>query len=172
MINSLYDEWEKSKALKFESSFYTPIIEAFCQWHSSTDNGRDEKGRIFNAGYEVFIYAFFVGLYRGERRPLTGQTKTFSMEMFRLGDVSEKGTKRKKYTAIQRYIFAALIAKSNIDLVAYDEENLDTDEAVAILMQTLNEYANAGFYAINEKMNEQEDYFLNSENILEFVCVG
>ena len=170
MTKSLYDEWKKSKALKFESCFYTPIIEAFCQWHSSTDKGRDEKGRIFNAGYEVFIYAFFVGLYRGERRPLSGQTKSFSMQVFRLGDVSEKGTDRKKYTAIQRYIFAALIAKSNIDLVAYDEEKLDTDETVAILMQTFSEYANAGFYAINEKMNEQEDYFLNSENVLEFVC--
>ena len=169
MTKSLYDEWRQSRAMKFESIFYTPIVEAFCQWHSSTDNGRDEKGRIFNAGYEVFIYAFFVGLYRGERRPLAGQTKSFSMEVFRLGDVSEKGTGRKKYVTIQRYIFAALIAKSDIDLVAYDDEKLDADETVAILMQTFNEYANAGFYAINEKMNEQEDYFLNSENVLEFV---
>lgn len=170
MTKSLYDEWRQSRALKFESIFYAPIVEAFCQWHSSSDSGREEKGRIFNAGYEVFIYAFFVGLYRNERRPLAGQTKSFSMEVFRLGDVSEKGTDRKKYTAIQRYIFAALIAKSNIDLVAYDEEKLDTDETVAVLMQTFSEYANAGFYAINEKMNEQEDYFLNSENVLEFVC--
>lgn len=169
MIKSLYDEWRKSKALKFESIFYEPIVEAFCQWQSSKDKG-EQKGRVFNAGYEVFVYAFFVGLYRNERRPLAGQTKSFSMEVFRLGDVSEKGTDRKKYTAIQRYIFAALIAKSNIDLVAYDEEKLDTDETVAVLMQTFSEYANAGFYAINEKMNEQEDYFLNSENVLEFVC--
>lgn len=93
----------------------------------------------------------------------------FSMIEIRLEDVSEKGTDRKKYIAIQRYIFAALIAKTNIDLVAYDEEKLDTDETVAILMQTFSEYANAGFYAINERMNEQEDYFLNSENVLEFV---
>lgn len=168
MIKSLYDEWKKSKALKFESIFYEPIVEAFCQWHSSKDKG-EQKGRIFNAGYEAFIYAFFVGLYRGERRPLTGQTKSFSLEVLHLGNVSEKGTNRKKYVAIQRYIFAALIAKSDIDLVAYDEGKLDTDETVSILMQTFSEYANAGFYAINEKMGEQEDYFLNSENVLEFV---
>ena len=36
-------------------------------------------------------------------------------------------------------------------------------------MTTLNEYANAGFYAINDKMSQQEDYFTISENVLVFV---
>ena len=43
MIDNLYESWRKSSALKFESIFYDPIVETFCQWHSSTDNGRDEK---------------------------------------------------------------------------------------------------------------------------------
>ena len=64
MIANLYDAWKQSRALKYESLFHEPIVNSFCQWQSATDNGRDEKGRIFNAGYEVFIYAFFIGLYK------------------------------------------------------------------------------------------------------------
>ena len=170
MIDNLYESWRKSSALKFESVFYDPIVETFCQWHSSTDNGRDEKARIFNAGYEVFIYAFFVGLYKNERRPLNGATRSFSMEIFRLGDVKERNTNRNKYTAIQRYLFAALIAKSDINLVEYDKGNISTEEAVSILMTTLNEYANGGFYYINDIMNKQDDFFTSSENVLSLIC--
>lgn len=169
MIGDLKKSWKESAALKFESKFHTPIVESFCQWHSGTDNGRDAKGRIFNAGYEVFIYAFFVGLYRNDRRPLKDTTRSFSMEIFRLGDVSMKGTKRTKYKEIQDYIFAALIAKSGLDIVEFDRGNISTDEAVDVLMNTLNEYANGGFYAISEKLSNQEDYFFNSKNVVEFV---
>ena len=169
MIRNLFDEWKKSSALKYESIFHAPIVEAFCQWHSATDKGRDAKGRIFNAGYEAFIYAFFVGLYRNERRPLAGQTRSFSMEVFRLGDVNDRNTGRKKYTEIQQSIFAALIAKTDLDLVDYDRGNITPEDAVVMLMTTMNEIANAGFYAINEKMKQQEDFFTVSENILDFV---
>lgn len=169
MIRNLFDEWKKSSALKYESIFHAPIVEAFCQWHSGTDNGRDEKGRIFNAGYEAFIYAFFVGLYRNERRPLAGQTRSFSMEVFRLGDVNDRNTGRKKYTEIQQSIFAALIAKTDLDLVEYDRGKITPEDAVVMLMTTLNEIANAGFYTINEKMKQQEDFFTVSENVIDFV---
>ena len=169
MIRNLYDEWKKSSALRYESAFHAPIVEAFCQWHSGTDKGRNDKGRIFNAGYEAFIYAFFVGLYRNERRPLSGQTRSFSMEVFRLGDVNDRNTGRKKYTEIQQYIFAALIAKTDLDLVEYDRGNITSEEAVNQLMTTMNEIANAGFYAINDKMKQQEDFFTVSENVLDFV---
>lgn len=169
MIRNLYDEWKKSSALRYESAFHAPIVEAFCQWHSGTDKGRNDKGRIFNAGYEAFIYAFFVGLYRNERRPLSGQTRSFSMEVFRLGDVNDRNTGRKKYTEIQQNIFAALIAKTDLDLVEYDRGNITSEEAVSILMATMNEIANAGFYAINDKMKQQEDFFTVSENVLDFV---
>lgn len=170
MIANLYDSWKQSRALKYESLFHEPIVNSFCQWHSGSDNGRDEKGRIFNAGYEVFIYAFFIGLYREDRRPLNGSTRSFSMEIFRLGDVKEKNTNRRKYVAIQRYIFAALIAKSDIDLVKYDKGNLPTEDAVSILMNTLNEYANGGFYYINSILAQQDDFFTSSENVLSLIC--
>ena len=57
-------------------------------------------------------------------------------------------TGRKDYTLIQKYIFVALIAKSNIDLLAVDKGELSLEGACDILMTTLNEYANTGFQQI------------------------
>ena len=91
------------------------------------------------------------------------------MEVFRLGDVNDRNTGRKKYTEIQQSIFAAVIAKTDLDLVEYDRGNITPEDAVVMLMTTMNEIANAGFYAINEKMKQQEDFFTVSENILDFV---
>lgn len=169
MIQDLYNSWLQYRNLRYESIFDGPIVKAFCNWQSSLDNGREEKGRLFNAGYEVFLYAFFIELYRNSRRTLSGQTRSFSMEIFRWGDVNSKYTTRKKYKRIQEYLFAAAVAKSDLDLVKYDLGEIETAVAVSTLADTINEIANAGFYEINQKMNEQDDFFFNVDNLLSFV---
>lgn len=172
MIRNLKEEWKKSSALRYEEHFHEPIVNAFCQWHHSSDTGRGERGRIFNAGYEVFLFAFFVGLYRNERRPLAEKGKSFSMYISDLGNVSERGTNRKKYTElILRYVYAALLTKSELDLVEYDLGHIEPEVAVNTLMTTFNEYANAGFYAIHDKMEEDPEFFFNDMNVLAFVGV-
>lgn len=144
---TLYDTWLNRMDSYYEERYYEPVIEALCQYHGGSANGRDGKGKIFNAGYEVFIFAFFVGLYYGERTPLQDPKRKFRMEMSTWGRKTGE-TGRTEYTLIQRYIFAALIAKSNIDLLAVDKGELSLDDACAILMTTLNEYANTGFQQI------------------------
>ena len=75
-----------------------------------------------------------------------------------------------EWSIIQRYIFAALVAQSDINLVEYDKGNLSTEDAVSTLMTTLNEYANGGFYYINDIMDKQNDFFTSSENVLSLIC--
>lgn len=141
---TLYETWLNRMDSFYEVRYKEPVIEALCQFHGGSTDGREGKGKIFNAGYEVFIFAFFLGLYYGERTPLNGPKEKFRMEMFTWGRKStEKG--RKDFTVLQKYIFAALIAKSNIDLLAVDKGTLSLDDACKILMTTLNEYANTGF---------------------------
>lgn len=144
---TLYETWLNRIDSYYEERYYEPVVEALCQYHGGSVDGRDGKGKIFNAGYEVFIFAFFLGLYYGERTPLQGAKRKFRMEMFTWGKKSTE-TGRKDFTIIQKYIFAALIAKSNIDLLAVDKGDLSLDDACKILMTTLNEYANTGFQQI------------------------
>ena len=59
-VESLYDAWLECRNSQFESEpFLEPIIKRYCYWHGGTDEKVDIKGKVFNAAYEIYIYAFF-----------------------------------------------------------------------------------------------------------------
>jgi len=171
ITNSLFEAWLESTNSQFEKEpFEEPIIKRYCYWHGGTTDKVDIKGKTFNAAYEIYIYAFFLGLYANKRRPLVGTKRDFSMEMKRLGSINlSMFPKRRMYTKIQNYIFAALIAKSEIDLLSIDRGDLSIQDGVNILMKTLSEYANGGFYLMKEKMEMVPDYFDGQQSFLSFI---
>lgn len=167
-MESLYEVWLSRIDSYYEEKFFEPVVEALCQYKGGSSDGRVAKGKTFNAGYEVFIYAFFLGLYYGERKPLCGEKRKFRMEMSSWGrKKNEEG--RKSYTILQKYIFAALIAKSDIDLIALDKGDLEIKEACDTLMTTLNEYANSGFYLMKNQMDRQPEAFFENSGLLDFI---
>lgn len=169
-IDNIYDIWLECMNSNFEERFLEPIIKRYSYWHGGTSDSVESKGRSFNAAYEVYIYAFFLGLYANERRPLDGKKRHFSMEMKRWGNVSEDRFKnRKAYPIIQKYVFAALIAKTEIDLLAIDRGDLSIDSGVNELMKTLCEYANGGFYLMADKMENVPDYFDVNSAFIDFL---
>lgn len=162
----LYNAWSESMDTLYEEQFFEPIVQRYVQYRFTGAAKRESRARVFANGYEIFIYAFFIGLYKDERRPLQGKKRSFRMEIFRWGRIKDSG--RKQYDKIQDYIFAALIAKSDIDLIALDRGDMDVKEAVSILMTTLNEYANTGFYEIASRIDKAEEYFMIENNFFEF----
>ena len=171
LVESLYDAWLESTNSQFEEEpFLEPIIKRYCYWHGGTTEKVDIKGKVFNAAYEIYIYAFFLGLYAGKRRPLIGKKRDFSMEMKRWGSINlSMFPDRKTYTQIQKYVFAALIAKSEIDLLAIDRGDMSVQDGVSILMKTLSEYVNGGFYLMRDKMSSIPDYFDGQQSFLSFI---
>lgn len=167
-MESLYESWLNRIDSYYEDRFFEPIVEELCQYHGGSTDGRIAKGKTFNAGYEVFIYAFFVGLYYGERKPLAGEKRKFRMEMSTWGKKKNE-TGRKSYTILQKYIFAALVAKSDIDLLAVDKGEMDVKEACDILMLTLNEYANTGFHLMQDEMKRHPESFYENNGPLQFL---
>lgn len=165
-MDLLYKAWSESMDYFYEEQFYEPIVKKYTQFRIYGADRRESRGRVFSNGLEIYLFAFFIGLYKDERRPLQGKKRNFRMEVFRWGHVGEAG--RKKYDEIQDYIFAALIAKSDIDLISLDKGRMDVEEVVSILMTTLNEYANTGFYEIAARIEKAEDYFLVYNNFFEF----
>lgn len=165
-MESLYSLWAKRNAY-YEEEFYDSIVDAFCQYTGGSSEGQVSKGKTFNAGYEVFIYVFFLGLYAGERRPLNGKTKTFGQPVGMWGNVTQKG--RKSYGKIRQYIFAALVAKTDIDFIALDKGDVQVEDSVSALMQTMNEYANAGFYLMKQKMQSIPDFFFSNQGFLNYL---
>lgn len=167
-MDSLFDTWLTREDSYYEERFREPIVEELCQYHGGSAEGRKAKGKFFNAGYEVFIYAFFLGLYYGERKPLTGNVLKFRMAMSSWGrKKNEDG--RKSYTVLQKYIFAALVAKTNIDFIRLDKDDLDVNDVCKDLMTTLNEYANTGFYLMQGEMQKNPEAFFESTGLLKLM---
>lgn len=167
-MESLFEIWLTREDSYYEEQFKESIIEELCQYHGGATDDRKAKGKFFNAGYEVFIYAFFLGLYYGERRPLSGNTLKFRMAISSWGrKKNEIG--RKSYTILQKYIFTALVAKTNIDFIRLDKGEINANDVCKDLMTTLNEYANTGFYIIRDEMKRNPNAFFESTGLLSLV---
>lgn len=167
-MESLYETWLNRIDSYYESQYKEPVIEYLCQYGGGSTDGRMARGKVFNAGYEVFIYAFFLGLYYGERKPLSGEKLKFRMEMSMWGGKKNQYD-RKSYRILQKYIFTALVAKSDVDLIALDKGDIDTKSVCDVLMTTLNEYANSGLYLMKQQIDKKPDCFFENRGLLEFI---
>lgn len=167
-MESLYETWLNRIDSYYESQYKEPVIEYLCQYGGGSTDGRMARGKVFNAGYEVFICAFFLGLYYGERKPLSGEKLKFRMEMSTWGGKKNQSD-RKSYRILQKYIFTALVAKSDVDLIALDKGDIDTKSVCDVLMTTLNEYANSGLYLMKQQIDKKPDCFFENRGLLEFI---
>lgn len=165
-MHKLYEAWAKRDVF-FEIGFRDTIIEDYCQYKGGTSEGQKAKGKTFNAGYEIFIYAFFLGLYADERRKLDGDVSKFGQPIQYWGNVSQKG--RKQYSRIRDYMFVAAATKSNIDFVKVDKGEISMNDAVTEMIKVMNEYANGGFYLMNSQMEKIPNYFFENEGFLQYL---
>ncbi len=53
-------------------------------------------------------------------------------------------------------MFIALLAKTNIDLVALEKGELNEDDAVKYLIKTMESYTNGGLILIKEKLEDKK----------------
>ena len=67
--DNLYDVWARRNPL-FESHFEDTLLRQFTEYGGGSVESMSSKGKIFGAGYELYIYAFFCGLYEGKRKEL------------------------------------------------------------------------------------------------------
>jgi hypothetical protein len=74
---------------------------------------------------------------------------------------------RKSYDKIREYMFVALVAKSDIDFVELDKGNISKSKAVDTLIQTMEEYANYGFFYMEDKLTDNPDYFFRKSAFLD-----
>ena len=74
------------------------------------------------------------------------------------GNVGQKAG-RTDYGAIRDYMFAALIARTDIDFIALDKGELSLRKAVDKLIENMEGYANYGFQLIFDKLQREPDFF-------------
>lgn len=166
VTEQLYDKWA-ARNPQWETK-YEDLIKTYCDYGKGESSLREARGKLFGAGYELFIVAFFIGLYADQRRPLiedSTKRKEFGWAIENWGNI-EKRLGRTPYPKIRDYIFAALIARSDIDFIALDKGELTLRKAVDMLIKTMEEYANYGFHYIKEKGEDIPNYFYKEDAFL------
>lgn len=163
----LYDLWANRNPdweIKYEDS----ILKTFCDYGKGTTMLQDARGKIFGAGYEILIIAFFIGLYNNQRKPLVADTtkkKGVGQPIKYWGNLDSKPG-RISYPSLRKYIFAALIARTDIDFIALDKGQITPRKAVDMLMTTMEEYINWGLDFMSEKIEDNPNYFFKETAFL------
>ncbi|PIV17943.1 MAG: glycoside hydrolase family 15, partial [Flavobacteriales bacterium CG03_land_8_20_14_0_80_35_15] len=148
---NIYDVWAKRNP-QFETRFEETLLRQYTEYGGGSVESMSSKGKIFGAGYELYIYAFFVGLYSNKQQELIGETKGFGQPIQFWGNLDSKKF-RKAYPRLREYIFTALVAKTDdLDLIALEKGEITDRKAVDYLINTMEQYANFGFHRIEEKI--------------------
>lgn len=166
--DTLYDVWARRNP-QFETHFEDSLLRQFTEYGGGSVESMSSKGKIFGAGYEIYIYAFFVGLYAGRRRELNGDTKVLGQPIQFWGNVDAKKF-RKGYTKLREYIYTALVAKTEkLDLIALERGEITDRKSVDFLIETMEEYSNYGFHIIKEKLDDNPNYFFKNTGFLDVI---
>lgn len=164
---TLYELWGR-KNPSYEKHYEDEVIKKLADFGRGTNEVSDAKGKVLGAGYEALIMAFFIGLYANKKRPLDEDEplKDLRQPLQFWGNVdSKKG--RKAYPRLREYIFMALVARTpDIDWFEVDKGRWTLSEAVSLLMMTMEQYINYGLSIMKDKMDEDENYFVNPDSFL------
>jgi len=167
-VEKLYDIWAKRNP-KFETHFEETLLRLFTDYGVGSSDAMSSKGKVLGAGYELYIYAFFVGLYADKKRELSGETKVLGQPIQYWGNLDSKKL-RKAYPKLREYIFTALVAKTaELDLISLEKGEISDSQAVDMLKDTMEKYANYGFHTIEEKMKYNPNYFYKTTGFLDLI---
>lgn len=138
-----------------------PIIDRFSLVGGRDEGLKQETGRFFSNVYEIYMYAAMLGLKNNYRVPLEGvQTRDFNK--IRYWQPNE----------LVRFIFMALLAKSDLDFNALEEmEEGNVEREITKLKSLLEEFANGGFDLISSKLKDSSYFFENEYCFLELLDV-
>lgn len=164
---AIYELWGKRNP-EFEKRYQESIIDVFCDYGRGVNRFQDVRGKIFGAGYEVYIIAFFIGLYFDRPKPLiddNAKRKVLGQPIMYWGNIEER-TGRRAYPKIREYIFAALVARTDIDWISLDKGDITARAVVDKLIDKMEQYANFGFDYIQEKLEQDPNYFFKETAFL------
>lgn len=166
-MESLFELWGKRNP-EWEKRYQATIMDVFTDYGKGVNQYQDIRGKIFGAGYEIYIIAFFIGLYFNQTKPLVedkAKRKVLGQAIMYWGNV-ENRLGRNSYGKIREYMFAALIAKTDVDLIALDKGEITARYVVDEMITKMEQYANFGFDYIEEQLENDPNYFFKESAFL------
>ena len=74
---------------------------------------------------------------------------------------------RDRYGQIREYMFMALVARTGIDWIALDKGDITPRKVVDLLIDKMEKYANFGFDFMQDKLEDNPDYFYKETAFLQ-----
>ncbi len=172
ITEQLYDLWVKRNP-KWDTRFEDTIVKKFTDYSVGNSSFREDRAKIFGAGYEILIIAFFLGLYYNRKTKISDKAKTKDLgQAIQFWGNSEKG-QRKAYPRLKEYIYVALIAKTDVDLIALDKGETTERKIVDQLIATMEEYINGGLIIMEDQLREDANYFYREGALFNmFMSIG
>ena len=156
-MESLFEAWSR-KSPQWEKKYADLLMEPFTDYGRGTSQYTVSRGKIFGAGYEMFIIGFFIGLYFDKTKKLPddkSKCKDLGHQIMFWGSQEGKlKLGRTSYKKIQEYMFAALIAKTDIDFISLEKGEMSVDDAANSLKHKMEEYANYGFHYLEDMLED------------------
>ncbi len=170
-MDSLFDKW-KTKIPKYSEEI-KGLFEYLSKKYGAEGDKKLSLGKHFSTNYELYIYAFFLGLYNVENIPIPAGMKKldFSHHIQFWGNKNNIST-RKDFSELQKFMFSALIAKTELDIIALEKGEISDDEVVKNLVHTMESFTNGGLTLIKEKTEENPNYFLQPTSFLDMILKG
>ena len=167
-MNNLFDKW-KTKIPKY-SEAHKDLFNALSQKYGAEGEKKFNLGKHFSTNYELYIYAFFLGLYNNEFTPILDSEKRtdFSHHIQFWGSKTTISI-RKDFTNLQDKIFIALIAKTELDLLLLEKGELSEDDTIKALINTMESYTNGGLILIKDKLDQNPNYFIQQTSFLDLI---
>ena len=144
---------------------YQPIFDKLANRGNEGGDNEErakETGRVFATQYEMYIYAFFLGLYANEQQESTTKAN-FGHKISEWGKKNRKSG-RESFIEIQDFMFISLITKSNVNFIELERssDEDDTKTAVSELIDLMESYVNGGLQLIKDKLETNDNYFISS----------
>lgn len=167
-MKNLFDKW-KTKIPKYSES-HKDLFISLSQKFGAEGEKKINLGKHFSTNYELYTYAFFLGLYNDEFAPIPNEEKKtdFSHHIQHWGSKTTIST-RKDFTNLQENMFIALVTKSEIDIISLEKGEIDEDIIIQKLIHTMESYTNGGLILIKEKLEENPNYFLQPTSFLNMI---
>ena len=131
-----------------------------------TETKKNNLGKHFTNNYELYIYAFFLGLYSEFHEPIPEGSKKKNFSYLIEGWGKTRDARRNDFSELQNYIFMAVVAKTDLNFIDLEKGNIDVREIRRQLQATLESYTNGGLIYISEKIEDNTNSFLDPSSFL------
>jgi hypothetical protein len=171
MGDNLFDIWA-SRVPQYDEKFRNTLFKSKAAKGSKDEESIESLGKHFSRQYELYIYAFFLGLYNNEftEIPKDAKKANFSHHIQYWGSKNSIG--RSSFTELQEYMFVALVAKTEIDFISLEKGEIDVKKVVKQLIHTMESYTNGGLILLEEKGEENSNYHLTSTAFLDLIVAS